>query len=600
MPASGLQVLQSWRAFWASDPATGEFNIRNVCHISLSTFFMCTAFIGIENFSTTFIGGKLGSTAPAVMYIVYTLMSLLAPCIVRTLGIKGSLIFNSVCICYVAVAYLLASISGNQPLRWCLVISSAVLFGISAAPMWVAQGQYMTANGKALSVKWVEGYTKEDGGSGIPMLGTLNGMFWFAFQLTQVSSGLIASTLSGDSSSVTGHGNSAILVYVAYVACAVLGLVCTVFLRTTVDCDSESDQNCDPAAAANNLNGFADSSSSTDSRRSSSMCGSSSLVSVARACWEVVCLWMDPRLLLMLPMFMYSGLEMGWLMADFTDQVVTITLGRQNVGFVIVAFGACDAVFSLLCGKLSDRAGRLTVLVVGCLAQALAGGCIVYGKVDEGSGAAAAVGNMCSVVPGGNQWDLALGIAVLWALGDAAIRTQVDTIVSETFSTTTTTTTTTTTITTSTSASASSISSPSIDKGNTTNNTASADAAAVSDAGRTTDSLGAALSNYRMAQSLVIAVSFLFPVMGLSLWRTTSVLVVLCITGVVCVALKAQLYQQAHDGSGEERMTESTNYANSNATVHNAVAKGSCCVDAKCEEKGATPNDLENQVLERA
>jgi MFS family permease len=287
---------------------------------------------------------------------------------------------------------------------------------------------------------------------------------------------------------------------------------------------------------------------------------------------------------------------MGWLMADFTDQVVTVTLGRQNVGFVIVAFGACDAVFSLLCGKLSDKVGRLSVLVVGCLAQALAGGCIVYGKVDEGAGAAA-VGNMCSVVPGGNQWDLALGIAVLWALGDAAIRTQVDTIVSESFSTTTTIT---TTITTSTSTSTSSISSTSIDKGNTTNNTASADAAAVSDAGRTTDSLGAALSNYRMAQSLMIAVSFLFPVMGLPLWRTTAVLVALCITGVVCVALKARLYQQAHEGSGEESMAESTNYANVNATVHNAIAKGSCCVDAKCEEEGATPDDLEDQVLERA
>lgn len=47
----------------------------------------------------------------------------------------------------------------------------------------------------------------------------------------------------------------------------------------------------------------------------------------------------------------FSGLEQGFVFADFTKSYVTCALGIERVGFVMICFGVVDAFFSLTLGK---------------------------------------------------------------------------------------------------------------------------------------------------------------------------------------------------------------------------------------------------------
>jgi hypothetical protein len=186
--------------------------------------------------------------------------------------------------------------------------------------------------------------------------------------------------------------------------------------------------------------------------------------------------WANPRLYSLLPLIMYSGLEMGFIWGDFTANYVKPTLGKADIGYVMCVFGASDIFYSFALGRLSDdaRVGRMPVLALGALAQLAI---MLYalrlrvpdcssGAVDaamaanpaeaarlakllpaggfDGSGACLAWWNTAGAADisddlpsnfgDSTSWWLTLGVmAHVWAIGDAAWNTQLNSIISEMF-----------------------------------------------------------------------------------------------------------------------------------------------------------------------
>ena len=54
----------------------------------------------------------------------------------------------------------------------------------------------------------------------------------------------------------------------------------------------------------------------------------------------------DAKITLLIPLFLYNGLSLGFLFGDFTNDVIHPALGLNNTGFVMATFFFVNAVFS--------------------------------------------------------------------------------------------------------------------------------------------------------------------------------------------------------------------------------------------------------------
>jgi MFS family permease len=392
MAQPSITFQQKLSAFCSSKPSK-QYHLRNVIHVSVAILFLFTAFKGIENLASTYLGNRLGNVSIAVIYVVMTVACFFGPAIVQRVGIKTSFISGGLGVCAIGAAYLLAVIYDQNTthdiqIRWGSLISGAVIFGFTAAPFWVAQGSYLTENAKGMSdfsVNPGDEAADDDSIGSISTLGLVSGIFWFIFKLTSVTAGLIASTLAG---------NSTASIFVAYLVCAVLGVIMLFFLRP-------ANPHADPPTAA-----------------SAAKATGATHTGIADGIKRMLSMWLDVRFVAMVPMIMYAGLQSGWLMGTFTSDYVTVSLGRSNLGYMIIAYGVFGAIFSLLCGKLSDKIGRLTVLLIGAGAQLVVAGLIVFGE---------------PITKGGRQWVLIIVIEALWALGGATLNTGLSAILGEMF-----------------------------------------------------------------------------------------------------------------------------------------------------------------------
>jgi len=409
--------------FQISNPETGVYYFANVIHLSVAFLLVYTAFSGIQNLSTSVLDGLLGHVSPALLYIVFTLACLVGPSFVNFFGVKRALLAGFTGVVIFGLAYFVAlQYSYLTDLKWILVLFSAAMVGFLASPIWTAQGAYMTANAKELSKRWADNYDPRSGD--IPLMGFANGVFWLCFQLTQVSGNVIPSIM-------LHAGASTSAVFLVYMAVAIVGVTLTLFLR--------------PLEVEKTV---------TDVRKDVS---------------NMVGLWSDYKLLLMIPIIMYNGLEQGWIWGDFTAQFAKVSLGLDNVGYIMAIFGVCDAIFSYGFGFISDKTGRLPIIYIGCIAQLVVSGLVIA---------------LPDLKEGGDNWGLLVAMAALWALGDASLNTQLNSMISESFG----------------------------------------------------DNAEAGFANFKLWQSLMVCIAFVFP--ELFKYRARSgILAGFCAIGLICVTI---------------------------------------------------------------
>ncbi|UYV67045.1 unc-93 [Cordylochernes scorpioides] len=113
-----------------------------------------------------------------------------------------------------------------------------------------------------------------------------------------------------------------------------------------------------------------------------------------------------PDQLLLLPLTVFSGLEQAFLVGDFTQAYVACSRGVHSVGYVMICFGACDALGSATFGSAVRRVGRIPVFVLGALGNLAMMALLVAGPPDV-------------------LW-LHLVVAGVWGLGDAVWQTQIN------------------------------------------------------------------------------------------------------------------------------------------------------------------------------
>ncbi|XP_078226979.1 protein unc-93 homolog A isoform X4 [Callithrix jacchus] len=289
----------------------------------------------------------LGVTALSTLYGGMLLSSMfLPPLLIQRLGCKGTILLS---MCgYVAFSM------GNFFASWYTLIPTSILLGLGAAPLWSAQCTYLTIMGKTRAEK--AGKRGQDG------VTQCFGIFFLIFQSSGVWGNLISSLVLGQTPSQETLPEEQLS------SCGASD--CLMATATTNSTQRPSQQlvytllgiyTGSGVLAVLMVAAFLEPARDVQHQRGGEKKSPpfwSTLLSTFR-------LYRDKRLCLLILLPLYSGLQQGFLSGEYTRSYVTCALGIQFVGYVMICFSAADALCSVLCGKVSQYAGRVALYVLG-------------------------------------------------------------------------------------------------------------------------------------------------------------------------------------------------------------------------------------------
>ncbi|XP_053077958.1 protein unc-93 homolog A isoform X2 [Acinonyx jubatus] len=317
-----------------------ESSLKNVLVVSFGFLLLFTAYGGLQSLQSSLYGEEgLGVTALSTLYSGMLLSSMfLPPLLIKRFGCKWTIVI-SMC-CYVAFSL------GNFYASWFTLVPTSILLGLGAAPLWSAQGTYLTIMGNTQAEK--------AGKVGRDVVNQYFGTFFLIFQSSGVWGNLISSLVFGQTPSqeaipeeqllscgasdclmATASTNSTqrpsqTLIYTLlgiYTGSGVLAvLLVAAFLEPIKDAQRKREGDEGPPFWSTLLSTFR-------------LLGDKRL-----------------RLLVLLPM--YSGFEQAFLAGDYTRSYVTCALGIRFVGYVMICFSATNSLCSVLYGRLSQKTGR--------------------------------------------------------------------------------------------------------------------------------------------------------------------------------------------------------------------------------------------------
>uniref|UniRef100_A0ABI7ZY14 Protein unc-93 homolog A n=1 Tax=Felis catus TaxID=9685 RepID=A0ABI7ZY14_FELCA len=284
-----------------------ESSLKNVLVVSFGFLLLFTAYGGLQSLQSSLYGEEgLGVTALSTLYGGMLLSSMfLPPLLIKRFGCKWTIVI-SMC-CYVAFSL------GNFYASWFTLVPTSILLGLGAAPLWSAQGTYLTIMGNTQAEK--------AGKVGRDVVNQYFGTFFLIFQSSGVWGNLISSLVFGQTPS-QGSGVLAVLLV-------------AVFLEPIKDAQRKREGDEGPPFWSTLLSTFR-------------LLGDKRL-----------------RLLVLLPM--YTGFEQAFLAGDYTRSYVTCALGIRFVGYVMICFSATNSLCSVLYGRLSQKTGRAALYALGAV-----------------------------------------------------------------------------------------------------------------------------------------------------------------------------------------------------------------------------------------
>eukprot|EP00301_Raphidiophrys_heterophryoidea_P018310 c3304_g1_i1.p1 GENE.c3304_g1_i1~~c3304_g1_i1.p1 ORF type:complete len:536 (+),score=107.26 c3304_g1_i1:146-1609(+) len=370
----------------ASDIESPKVRLYFFTLLIFSTSFLLTftAFGGVQNLETSLdLGTASGHVVVGLVYVFFTVGCLFAPKIVSILGSKMCIFLQEVDIAIFIAAHFYPSSYTLYP--------SASLIGIGSAMMWVGQGEFVSFLAKQHEQA---NNTKQKKHKSKNVAGQFQGIFFALFQSSQVTGNIISSILFTLSSSSGGPSPAVMRVmFGVYLICACTGAALLFFFVKSSKALSAQ------RAAKQMLENSNVKDATTD------------IVSAPIGILDPLKLALNPKIALLIPMFLVTGLECGFAWGDLTNKVIKPALGEANIGFAMAVYGACDAFFSFLFGRVSDKLGRPLIALSGFLCHAACSAALLLRMRHKATN------------PLGSEWAPVLTICAFWGIGDAVWNT---------------------------------------------------------------------------------------------------------------------------------------------------------------------------------
>lgn len=288
--------------------------------LSLAFLLVFSAYGAVQNLeSTVNADGDLGTISLGVLYVSFAVFSLFASPVVRKLGSKCALVLGT-------SGYWLFTAANLKP-NWYTMVPASVYMGFCASIIWVGQGTYLTSAACSHARDW----NLHEG----TVIGNFNGEFWGIYAVHQVIGNLLSLFLLSDG--VEGSASGTTVLFVVFLCIMTIGsiLMCLLHRRevTSKDQSNDSPKSC-----------------------------CSFVASVAKA---VVSPLFDLRMLLIIPLLAYSGLQQAFVWSEFTKKIVKPALGEAGIGGSMAVYGAADAICSLVAGRLTSSLSSVTWIIAG-------------------------------------------------------------------------------------------------------------------------------------------------------------------------------------------------------------------------------------------
>ncbi|XP_020586980.1 UNC93-like protein 3 isoform X2 [Phalaenopsis equestris] len=330
--------------------------------LSFAFLFIFSAYGAAQNLQSTVNTEQgLGTISMGILYLSFTFFSVFASVVVRWMGSKKALVLGT-------TGYLLFIASNLKP-SWYTMVPASLYLGFTASIIWVGQGTYLTSAARSHAKDW----NLHEG----TVIGGFNGEFWGFFASTQVIGNLISLLLLQDGNEGGGSTGTGLL-FTVFLGCMLLGAILMCFLSKRDEKEEDF-----PSHA-----------------------------SIATLLKSITAPLLEMRVLLIIPLLAYSGLQQAFVWAEFTKKIVEPALGVSGIGGAMAVYGAADAISSLLAGWYTSSLFSVTVIVsFGSVLQIAALLWLVFGySLSNGA--------LGSVLP--------LLIGAIWGVGDGVFNTQIN------------------------------------------------------------------------------------------------------------------------------------------------------------------------------
>ncbi|KAB0795294.1 hypothetical protein PPYR_12133 [Photinus pyralis] len=343
------QPVEKWR-IW-----------RNVLVLGFAFMIHFTAFWGASNLQSSVNADEsLGTFTLAAIYGSLILSNIFLPTIViKWFGCKWT----------IALAFLtyVPFIASQFHPRFYTMIPSGLFVGFGGGPLWCAKCTYLSIIAEAYSQ-----ITEE---AAALIVTRFFGVFFMFYQFSQVWGNLISSAVLSSGKNIVAMNVSAEsdeclsihsckentedlcganfypgittgvnpnldpppsekiqLIAGIYLACMVIACLCVVF-----GVDSLKRYKRNRAGSATGLSGL------------------TLLIVTLKHLF-------NPYQLLILPITMFIGAEQAFIAADFNASFVSCGWGISNIGFVMICFGAVNAIAAIFAGGISKKTGRVPMI----------------------------------------------------------------------------------------------------------------------------------------------------------------------------------------------------------------------------------------------
>ncbi|KAJ9186227.1 hypothetical protein P3X46_005754 [Hevea brasiliensis] len=297
---------------------TPKNHTRDIHILSSAFLLVFLAYGAAQNLETTVNTEQgLGTISLGILYLSFTFFSLVSSLVVRFLGSKNAMVLGT-------TGYWLF-IAANLMPTWYTMVPASLYLGFAASIIWVGQGTYLTSTARshAADYRLLEG----------TVIGDFNGEFWGMFASHQFVGNLISLAILRDGTE--GRTSGTTLLFIVFLCIVTLGIILMCFL-------SKRDAKREEGLENSSVN----------------IC--SSLISLSKS---VITPLLDIRMILVIPLIAYSGLQQAFVWAAFTKDIVTPAIGVSGVGGAMAVYGAFDAICSLTAGRLTSGLPSITWIV---------------------------------------------------------------------------------------------------------------------------------------------------------------------------------------------------------------------------------------------
>ena len=321
-------MMSTFTSKWS----TAEWNafITGLCF-----FLVFSGWSAVSNIATS-THGYIGSYSLSIVYLTLTVSNLITAKLVSKYSPKYIMLFGSLSYClYIAVNAFDAS-------PFILYIAS-FLVGIGAASIWVAQQLFITQCSNCYEIQNnLEMNSK---------LGYFNGLFFMIYSFKKIIGPIIGAVSLTFGASVSFM--YCILTLLCFAGTFGFSLLKPMIIKnsdtTKINKSDDDDEEVVNLLTESNLITQREYTSDNISE-----------MSLTQSIYKIFELWKDGRLWYLVPYTIYIGMD-----ASFVSGVYPLLISETKNKFFIVSYcGIILAITSMIVGKLSDKIGRLFVLMI--------------------------------------------------------------------------------------------------------------------------------------------------------------------------------------------------------------------------------------------